>query len=125
MTLLAVDDEKSILIILDFIFGKTYKVVKKSNGREAMDWMNQGNLPDIIIADIDMPEMNGFEFIKQIRASGFFRNIPLIMLSGNESTTDKIKALKEGADDYLVKPFNPEELEARVENLFRIINRSK
>ena len=125
MTLLAVDDEKSILIILDFIFGKTYTVVKKSNGREAMDWMNQGNLPDIIIADIDMPEMDGFEFIKQIRASGFFRNIPLIMLSGNESTTDKIKALKEGADDYLVKPFNPEELEARVENLFRIINRSK
>ena len=46
------------------------------------------------------------------------------MLSGNESTQDKIKALKSGADDYLVKPFNPEELEARIENIFRIINRS-
>lgn len=125
MKLLAVDDEKSILLILDFVFGKKFTVEKKSNGKEALDWMNQGNLPDIILADINMPEVDGYEFIKQIRSSGFFRNIPLIMLSGNESTSDKIKALKAGADDYLVKPFNPEELEARVENLFRIINRSK
>ena len=59
----------------------------------------------------------------QIRSSGFFRDVPLIMLSGNEKSEDKIKSLKAGADDYMTKPFNPEELEARIDNIFRRIKR--
>jgi DNA-binding response OmpR family regulator len=122
--LLAVDDEPTILLILQHIFGGDYTVVQKTNGKEALEWMNEGNIPDIIIADVNMPEMDGYEFIKHVRASGFFRNIPLIMLSGNENTQDKIKALQQGADDYLVKPFNPDELKARIANIFRILNRA-
>ena len=80
-TLLALDDEISILKILDFYFGKTYNVVAKQNGKEALEWMQQGVIPDVIVADINMPELNGIEFIKQIRSSGFFKDIPLIMLS--------------------------------------------
>ena len=118
-TLLALDDEMSILKILDFYFNKTYNVVAKQNGKEALEWMQQGVIPDVIIADVNMPEINGLEFIRQIRSSGFFRDVPLIMLSGNEGSTDKIKCLKAGADDYLIKPFNPEELEARIDNIFR------
>ncbi len=118
-TLLALDDEISILKILDFYFGKTYNVVAKQNGKEALEWMQQGVIPDVIVADINMPELNGIEFIKQIRSSGFFKDIPLIMLSGNEGSSEKIKCLKSGADDYLIKPFNPEELEARIDNIFR------
>ena len=122
--LLAVDDEPTILLILQHIFGVDYTVVQKTNGKESLEWMNEGNIPDIIIADLNMPEMDGYEFIKHVRASGFFRNIPLIMLSGNENTQDKIKALQQGADDYLVKPFNPDELKARIVNIFRILNRA-
>lgn len=118
-TLLALDDELSILKILDFYFGKTYNVISKTDGNSALEWMQQGQLPDVIIADVNMPDMNGMEFIAQIRTSGFFKDIPLIMLSGNEGTADKIKCLKAGADDYLVKPFNPEELEARITNILR------
>ncbi len=118
-TLLALDDEISILKILDFYFNKNYNVVAKQNGKEALEWMQQGVIPDVIIADVNMPEINGLEFIKQIRSSGFFKDVPLIMLSGNEGTSDKIKCLKAGADDYLIKPFNPEELEARIDNIFR------
>ncbi|MFZ4797161.1 MAG: response regulator transcription factor [Bacteroidia bacterium] len=118
-TLLALDDEMSILKILDFYFGKTYNVISKTDGNSALEWMQQGQLPDVIIADVNMPDMNGMEFIAQIRTSGFFKDIPLIMLSGNEGTADKIKCLKAGADDYLVKPFNPEELEARITNILR------
>jgi DNA-binding response OmpR family regulator len=118
-TLLALDDELSILKILDFYFNKSYNVVAKQNGKEALEWMQQGVIPDVIIADVNMPEINGLEFIKQIRASGFFKDVPLIMLSGNEGSSDKIKCLKAGADDYLIKPFNPEELEARIDNIFR------
>lgn len=118
-TLLALDDEMSILKILDFYFNKTYNVVAKQNGKEALEWMQQGVIPDVIIADVNMPEINGLEFIRQIRSSGFFKDVPLIMLSGNEGSSDKIKCLKAGADDYLIKPFNPEELEARIDNIFR------
>ncbi len=116
---LAIDDEKSILMILNYVFGKKYEVIQKTNGLEAMQWIQDGNFPDVIVADFNMPEMNGFEFIQQIRSSGLYKNIPLIMLSGNENTADKIKCLKAGADDYMVKPFNPEELEARINNIFR------
>jgi two-component system chemotaxis response regulator CheY len=56
--------------------------------------MQQGQLPDEIIADVNMPDMNGMEFIAQIRNSGFFKDIPLIMLSANEGSDDKIKCLK-------------------------------
>ncbi len=122
-TLLALDDEISILKILDFYFNKNYNVVSKQNGKEALEWMQQGIIPDVIIADVNMPELNGLEFIKQIRSSGFFRDVPMIMLSGNEGSSDKIKCLKAGADDYLIKPFNPEELEARIDNIFRRIKK--
>lgn len=122
-TLLALDDELSILKILDFYFNKNYHVVAKQNGKDALEWMQQGVIPDVIIADVNMPEINGLDFIRQIRASGFFKNVPLIMLSGNEGSSDKIKCLKAGADDYVIKPFNPEELEARIENIFRRIKK--
>lgn len=85
--------------------------------------MQQGVVPDIIIADVNMPDVGGIEFIMQIRSSGFFRDVPLIMLSGNEKSEDKIKSLKAGADDYMTKPFNPEELEAWIDNIFRRIKR--
>lgn len=122
-TLLALDDELSILKILDFYFGKTFNVISKTDGISALEWMQQGQLPDVIVADVNMPDMNGMEFIAQIRNSGFFKDIPLIMLSGNDGTADKIKCLKAGADDYLVKPFNPEELEARIANILRRIKK--
>jgi two-component system, chemotaxis family, chemotaxis protein CheY len=122
-TLLALDDELSILKILDFYFNKSYHVVAKQNGKDALEWMQQGVIPDVIIADVNMPEINGLDFIRQIRASGFFKNVPLIMLSGNEGSSDKIKCLKAGADDYVIKPFNPEELEARIDNIFRRIKK--
>jgi DNA-binding response OmpR family regulator len=118
-TLLALDDEISILKILDFYFGKSFNVVAKKNGKEALEWMQQGVIPDVIVADINMPELDGVEFIRQIRSSGFFKEIPLIILSGNEESSDKIKCLRAGADDYLIKPFNPEELEVRIENILR------
>lgn len=118
-TLLAIDDVNSTLDIINCALCKNYSVVKKQNGKEALDWMQEGNLPDLIISDLYMPEMDGFEFIKHIRASGFFKDIPLIVLSSYESSTTRINCLRLGADDYMVKPFNPEELEARVENIVK------
>lgn len=120
-TLLVVDDEPSIRLILEHYFSQDFQVVLKSNGLEAMHWLEQGNSPDAIVADYDMPVMDGPDFIRQIRASSRHRDVGLIILSGKDSTSTKILCLKLGADDYLVKPFNPEELSLRIQNMLNRI----
>lgn len=115
--ILVIDDELSIRMLLENFLSKTYEVTTKNDGMEGVQWLEKGNIPDLIVADIQMPNMNGNDFIKNIRSSGFFKEIPLIMLSGIESSQEKVKCLKLGANDYLVKPFNPEELAIRIELL--------
>lgn len=122
-TLLAIDDEISILEILNYFLGKKYQVVTHKNGKDALTWMHKGEVPEVIIADFDMPEMNGYDFIHHVRSSGLFKDIPLIMLSGNENSVNKVKCLRAGADDYMIKPFNPEELDARIESILRRIKK--
>ena len=114
--ILVIDDERTIRVLLEN-FLKEYVVTTKNDGLEGLSWLQEGNMPDLIIADIQMPNLDGYEFVKQLRASGYFKEIPLIVLSGIESTAEKVKCLKLGANDYLVKPFNPEELALRIELL--------
>jgi len=120
-TLLIVDDEPSIRLILAHYFTSDFDVVLKANGLEAMEWLEAGNSPDAIVADYDMPVMDGPDFIRQIRASSLHRDVGLIILSGKDNTSSKIQCLKLGADDYLVKPFNPEELSLRIRNMLNRI----
>ncbi|MCC9138834.1 response regulator transcription factor [Pontibacter silvestris] len=120
-TLLIVDDEPSIGLILEYYFSKEYDVVVKPNGQAAMSWLEEGHLADGIVADLEMPFMDGLEFIKQLRASTLYKDIPLVMLSGKDETSNKIMCLKQGADDYMVKPFNPEELDIRIKNMLKRI----
>lgn len=115
--ILVIDDEKSIRLLLENFLNKEYDVIAKSDGFEALTWMQQGNLPDLIVADIQMPNLDGYEFIENVRSSGYFKDIPMIMLSGIESSAEKVKCLKLGANDYMIKPFNPEELAIRIELL--------
>lgn len=119
--IMAIDDEKSIRFILENTFKKSYEVSLWDNGLDALNDLQAGNLPDLIICDIEMSQMNGFEFITQVRASGFFDDIPIIMLSGKEDSKDKINCFELGADDYILKPFNPKELFARIKR--RLISR--
>lgn len=120
-SLLIVDDEPSLGLILEHYFSKEYTVTIKLNGLEAMDWLQDGNHADCIVADLEMPFMNGFEFIIQLQTSILFKDIPLVMLSGKDETSHKISCLKLGADDYMVKPFNPDELDIRIKNMLRRI----
>ena len=119
--LLIIDDEPAICLILAHYFAKDFDVVQKSNGLEALQWLTRGNSPDAIVADYDMPIVDGPNFIKQLRASTLHRDTGLIILSGKSSTSDKIQCLRLGADDYLIKPFNPEELDLRIQNLINRI----
>jgi DNA-binding response OmpR family regulator len=118
----AIDDESSIRFIIENTFKKDFEIETFHNGEQALVAMQTGDIPDLIICDIEMPTMDGFEFIKQIRASGFFDDIPLLMLSGKESSDDRIKCFETGADDYIIKPFNPKELLARVKRRLKSID---
>ena len=121
-TLLVIDDEQSIRMLLENFLGKEFDVVSKKDGLEGIKYLEEGNLPDLIVADIQMPNMDGYEFMENAKASGFFNHIPIIMLSGNESSKERIKSLRLGADDYIVKPFNPEELYLRIRNILARIS---
>ena len=118
--ILVIDDEKSIRILLDNFLSKEYEVITKSGGSEGLDWL-EGNIPDLIICDIQMPNMDGYQFVERVRERGYTKHTPILMLSGAESSKERIKCYKLGAQDFLVKPFNPEELNELIKkNLFPI-----
>ncbi|RZK32142.1 MAG: response regulator [Hymenobacter sp.] len=116
-TLLIVDDEPAIRLILEHYFASDYEVVLTANGEEALNWLRSGNNTDAIVADYEMPLLNGLDFIRALRAWPAYESVPLLMLSGADETSKKIQCLRAGADDYLVKPFNPEELEIRLQKV--------
>ena len=91
LTLLAIDDESSILMILERFFKESFTVITKSNATDGLNWMMEGNIPTIIISDLEMPEMDGYELIDQIRSSGFLKHIPIIMLSGNDNSESRTR----------------------------------
>jgi DNA-binding response OmpR family regulator len=82
---------------------------------------SDSNIPDLVISDIRMTNMDGYEFIVKVRQRGFTKHTPFIMLSGKSESKERIKCYRLGAQDYLTKPFNPEELEELVKkNLYPI-----
>ena len=115
--ILIIDDEMSILKLLRHYLSEFYEVTIVSDGLEAFSWMQQGNIPALIVADIQMPNIDGNEFLKQVKLSNIFSKIPVIMLSSLDTSNERVKFLKNGARDYLVKPFNPEELHLRIKNI--------
>ena len=117
MKILTVDDKKSLSELVAQFLGQSYSVTTVENGLEALTWLQEGNIPDLIITDLEMPQMDGFELIKRLKQTGLFADIPIIVLSCRDSSKDRIECLRLGADDYMVKPFNPEELLIRTEKL--------
>lgn len=115
--ILTLDDDENIRLLLSAFLGRTYEVVALEDGLAGMSWLYQGNLPDLIIVDIDMPKLNGYEFLKNVHYSGFFGHIPLIMLSGMDQKEIKLRCLTNGASAFLVKPFNPEEILSTIESV--------
>jgi DNA-binding response OmpR family regulator len=118
-SLLLVDDEAAIGMIVRIQFEKDYDITVLTNGLNGLKWLKDGNIPDVIVLDLNMPEMNGIEFLKEVRKLNFFKNTPMIVLSGEDSSGKRIEAFRTGADDYLTKPFNPVELRVRMERFFK------
>ena len=114
--ILEVDDEQEIADLVEiYLVSDGYKVFKASNAQDGLDILDKEDI-HLCLLDIMMPGMNGLEMCKKIRETN---NIPIIMLSAKSTDLDKILGLGTGADDYVVKPFNPLELTARVKSQLR------
>lgn len=113
---LIADDERRIINFLTAkLRASGYEVITAGNGEEALEQI-QAQEPDLIVLDVVMPRMDGFETLKRLRS---FSAVPVIMLSAKGTNADRIKGLGLGADDYLAKPFSPDELIARIEAVRR------
>jgi CheY-like chemotaxis protein len=115
--ILIVDDEPSILKLLNFILSSTYELVIKTSGIEAIAWLEEGNDPDLIISDLMMPYFDGSSLIRNLKISGFYRNTPVILLSGADDLSEKVEAMTFTVDRYLQKPFNPTALKTSISEL--------
>lgn len=114
--ILVVDDEQRILNFLRTkLKASGYEVFAAGDGAQALEQI-EAEEPDLVVLDLLMPRMDGFEMMERLRT---FSSIPVIVLSARGADTDRIRGLKLGADDYLAKPFNPEELTARIEAVRR------
>ncbi len=115
--ILIIDDQDNFCETLGSILSaRGYQVKKALNGREALKKL-AGFLPDLIILDMVMPEMNGLEVCIKIKKESSLKNIPVLMMSGFDSEDRKANSFIAGADDYITKPFSPEQLLGRISEL--------
>jgi len=116
MKILVVDDDPDVVRLLKyFLEAKGRQIQTASNGAEALE-LFQREQPDLVILDVVMPGMDGWAVLQKIRE---FSQVPVLMLTGKDAPTDKAKGLLSGADDYIAKPFDLAELEARIVAVMR------
>jgi signal transduction histidine kinase/DNA-binding response OmpR family regulator len=138
-TILVVEDNPDLQAYIRVILSEKYNVVSAENGQAALSMMNDelgmmhakqaavnssfiihnSSLPDLVLSDLMMPVMDGLQLLEKIKSSDATRHIPVIMLTARAEARDKLKALRIGVDDYMTKPFEEEELLARIENLLK------
>jgi len=121
--ILIVEDDLYMQLILKEFLSNQYKTEIFVNGMDALAAIQAGNIPDLIISDLNTAKITGLELLAQLQASDFFKTIPVIIVSGEDSSEKRILCLNSGADDYIVKPFNPAELEARVRVVLRRVGK--
>jgi DNA-binding response OmpR family regulator len=116
--ILVVDDEDDILNFLELVLSeKGYRVFIASGGQEALT-RAQLEHPDLVLLDIMMPQMDGWEVLKLLRVDDETADIPVAMLSARTEARDRVQGLQEGAVDYICKPFSLSELLGKIESIF-------
>ncbi|RME65548.1 MAG: response regulator, partial [Nitrospirae bacterium] len=122
-TVLIVDDNETVLLALEFnLKSAGYRVLKASDGKEALSVALKDH-PDIIVSDIAMPEMDGIELCRELRSRDEFAEVPFIFLTAHGEPEERVKGLKSGADDYVIKPFDIEELITRIDILYEKVKK--
>jgi signal transduction histidine kinase/DNA-binding response OmpR family regulator/ligand-binding sensor domain-containing protein len=117
--ILIAEDNNELRLFLKTVLSHNYHVLEAENGRQALE-IAQNAIPDLIISDVMMPEMDGLELSKAIKEDINISHIPLVLLTAKTDMENKLKALQYGVDDYITKPFSSAYLEARIENLLKL-----
>ena len=122
--LLVVDDDPGLLLaVSETLRAENYEVMTARRGADALIQIAE-TLPDLIISDIRMPGMDGYQLVRNLRNNPRTRLVPIIFLSAKDETTDRIAGFRMGVDAYLTKPFEPEELIVVIESIFERIRRT-
>lgn len=113
--ILIVDDSKPILCLLEVILGKRYDVFAAQDGFSAMSWLMEGNRPDLIISDLQMPHIDGVELLTYLSCTDYYQGIPVLVLSGADENEIIKKCRDMAIAGFITKPFDPAELLEKVE----------
>ena len=117
---LVAEDDDQISYLLNFMLTREgYKVKVANDGQEAMDAIKEIEMPKLVLLDIMMPFFDGYQLVNHIRNETDWKDVPIVMLTAKSQEKDIIKALEGGANDYVVKPFQPGELITRLKMLMR------
>jgi len=115
--ILIIDDKEAIIKIVSIYLSIDYDFKSFTSSIEALEWLENNNIPDLIISDIRMPIMNGVELVDKLKSNDKLKFIPIIILSAEDDSAMRISLLRKGCDDYIVKPFNPLELKVRIKRI--------
>jgi len=125
-TVMVIDDSMTELVVAEKALEGSYRVMLEQNGRHALDYLKKlTKLPSLVLLDIDMPAINGFEIFSQMRSVDTLREIPVIFVSGTNDTATELEAYQLGAVDYIVKPFVSEILKRKVNLHIGIVDDKK
>lgn len=114
-----IDDKPAIGQLLSLYLNSEYDFQYFDNAVAAYNWLREGSHADLLITDYNMPEMNGFDFLLLLKENEFLKDIPVIFLSGEDKSALRIQLLEAGAEDFILKPFNPLELKLRIKKLLK------
>lgn len=117
--LAVVEDNNTMRNMLVSYLSRYYEVADFKNGLEFFESLEQSLLPSLIVSDIQMPEMGGLELITLLKKSKIYSQVPVIILSGVNNSEAHAQCLEAGAEDYLVKPFNPKELLLKIQKILQ------
>lgn len=123
-TLLLVEDDTDTAAFSMSVLKGEFNIIHAKNGREGLELIRE-NLPDIVLSDVMMPEMDGIELLREIRSDELMNHLPFVLFSAKASLESRLEGLQHGADAYVSKPFSPEELKLTIKNLFSTVQRNK
>lgn len=114
-----IDDKPAIGQLLSLYLNADYDFQCFDSAIAAYHWLGEGRHADLIISDYTMPEMNGYEFLVMMKQNEFLKHIPIMFLSGEDKSSLRIQLLEAGAEDFVLKPFNPLELKLRIKKILK------
>lgn len=115
--ILAIDESKAIRFLLQTVLGQKHRVTTASDGCSALYWLSKRNLPDVIIVDPQLPDMQNWELLEHLTTSGLYGHIPIIVLSALDKKETQQKCQELGIEEYFQQPFNPIELQKAIDRI--------